>query len=227
MKKYSSQPRSYWSAATNEEMSADALYKTYLKTDRWRKLKNDCFRLRGYCCMLCEDKATVAHHRVYPLVYGEENPNVDLVPLCSLCHCRQHPHPDFDEMRDELRKSAKNAPAGRKVECSLCGENANHKRKATINKSCVRFMKLLDETSVNGEFVHIREMKYNARNYPDLRHFGLIEPETVGMKTGTWRMRHKGKRFVDGEISVQSVCILDNNKPIRFEGKHVSVYEFD
>ena len=88
-------------------------------------------------------------------------------------------------------------------------------------------MKLLDEASVNGEFVHIGEIKYSARNYPDLRHFGLIEPETVGMTTGAWRLIENGKLFVDGKIAIQRVCILDENKPIKFTGEKVSIYDFN
>ena len=61
-------------------------YKEYLKTDKWKKKREEAFNHYGNCCALCSsDKNINIHHRNYDNL-GKENVKTDLIVLCQECH---------------------------------------------------------------------------------------------------------------------------------------------
>lgn len=70
-----------------EELRAN--YHTYLKTDKWKILRDKVFKRDNYVCMAClENKAEHVHHLTYDRIFNE--PLFDLVSICDACHKNVH-----------------------------------------------------------------------------------------------------------------------------------------
>jgi DNA-directed RNA polymerase subunit RPC12/RpoP len=64
---------------------SDMPYTAYLKTDRWRGKADECRRLAGHRCRLCNSNTRIeVHHRTYER-RGLERQD-DLTALCRTCH---------------------------------------------------------------------------------------------------------------------------------------------
>lgn len=61
-------------------------YKAYIKSDKWKKKREQVFRFYGKRCYACRKPERILH--VHHLTYdrlGNENVR-DLIPLCVPCH---------------------------------------------------------------------------------------------------------------------------------------------
>ena len=93
-------------------MSRQAEYAEYLKSDRWRALREAARQRDGNACRLCDSADELeVHHRRYPEVFGTESVD-DLTTLCAECHGAHHaPRPrEIDLAPSEVRRVA---PASR------------------------------------------------------------------------------------------------------------------
>jgi 5-methylcytosine-specific restriction endonuclease McrA len=65
-------------------------YAKYLRSDKWKEIRQKVFDLDGNRCCLCGSMENLRpHHRKYPKVLGEEPLN-DLLTLCNTCHFKFH-----------------------------------------------------------------------------------------------------------------------------------------
>lgn len=63
----------------------------FLSTPEWQKLRERRMLIDGFRCRKCGSPFNLeVHHTRYPLVWGEENPQRDLVTLCDKCHRSIH-----------------------------------------------------------------------------------------------------------------------------------------
>lgn len=63
------------------------LYDDYMKSRRWRQLRDRRLKLDDYKCVRCGSAKNLrVHHLHYPAVYGWEDVENDLVTLCDACH---------------------------------------------------------------------------------------------------------------------------------------------
>lgn len=61
-------------------------YSIYIRSSRWKKIKEEILVNAGWKCELCESrKNLVVHHTKYPKIFGEETPDM-LQCLCEECH---------------------------------------------------------------------------------------------------------------------------------------------
>jgi hypothetical protein len=61
-------------------------YEAYLKSRKWKRIREQTLRAWGFECACCDRKATQVHHRDYrPRVLAGGDSNA-LVPLCAECH---------------------------------------------------------------------------------------------------------------------------------------------
>jgi hypothetical protein len=63
-------------------------YQAYLATPHWQGLRKK-YRVIGRRCKGCGNTATCIHHLTYATL-GEEDPRLDLLPLCHDCHEKVH-----------------------------------------------------------------------------------------------------------------------------------------
>lgn len=64
-------------------------YQDYLKTDHWKRVRQEAVERAGNRCQLCNKPGTLhVHHRTYENI-GDERPN-DLIALCGYCHAKFH-----------------------------------------------------------------------------------------------------------------------------------------
>jgi len=64
-------------------------YKRYLKSEKWRLLKQKLFRERGFNCELCKSQRNLhVHHITYERLGKEEDD--DVMILCEGCHKKAH-----------------------------------------------------------------------------------------------------------------------------------------
>ena len=223
----SSKPEGYWNAPKESE-AWQKLYGEYLKTDRWKELKKNCFEIHGDRCVLCENEAVTAHHRKYPEVFGQEDPAKDLMPMCLLCHHKHHnPYPDLDDLRVQIKKSGMRKD---NVHCPVCDQKVKVYRRK-LNSNMVRFLISLCAKCRDGSWVHHERLAYKGRDYAHLRQFGLavwktIKDDTSGARTsGYWKPTEEGKQFVAGRVTVPSHVLLYNNKVLGFSDEKVGVRE--
>lgn len=61
-------------------------YKDYLKSDKWKRKREEVFRYYGKRCFACKKQAKVlhVHHMTYERLFKESVR--DLIPLCVPCH---------------------------------------------------------------------------------------------------------------------------------------------
>lgn len=220
----SKKPEGYWAAPKDPE-KWQLLYAEYLKTGRWKALKEACFKVHGDRCAMCPHEAFTAHHRNYPDVFGQEDPKKDLRPICLLCHEKYHnPFPTLDEVREKVLKAARRG----KVDCPVCKKNV-HIYPRILNGNMVRFLISLCVKCQNGSWVHHSRLAYTGRDYSYLSHFGLAESrrevdEGSGARTsGYWRPTDKGKQFVFNNVKSPRHVIIYNNRVLGYASDTVDV----
>jgi len=64
-------------------------YIDYLKSEDWKERRKYLMELADYICSKCGAKATQLHHLNYNNI-GNEELDVDVIPLCNDCHKRIH-----------------------------------------------------------------------------------------------------------------------------------------
>jgi len=66
-------------------------YKDYLNSPEWQTQRTKCLDHYGWRCALCgTNNGLAVHHRKYDARWGNEDPKVDLIPLCKGCHSKFH-----------------------------------------------------------------------------------------------------------------------------------------
>ena len=72
--------------------SADrtAKYRSYLKSDAWKRKRYVVFKRDNWTCQECGAKATQVHHLKYAKYQIGKEPIDLLVSLCSPCHRKKH-----------------------------------------------------------------------------------------------------------------------------------------
>ena len=65
-------------------------YKEYIHSEEWIEKRKEAFRFHGKECDKCgANKRLHIHHKTYKRL-GNENVEIDLVPLCYKCHKKVH-----------------------------------------------------------------------------------------------------------------------------------------
>jgi hypothetical protein len=64
-------------------------YKDYLKSNEWKKKRNQVRYWHGKKCHCCLEKYKDIHHKTYKNL-GNENQKIELTPLCRGCHEKIH-----------------------------------------------------------------------------------------------------------------------------------------
>ena len=64
----------------------DINYHQHIKSDKWKRKAQGCYRRAKYRCQICatKNRQLQAHHNTYKNL-GDEKPE-DLICLCDLCH---------------------------------------------------------------------------------------------------------------------------------------------
>lgn len=82
---------------TAERRISSRDYQDYLKTPRWRKVRDAALRLANFRCSACPSKRELhVHHLTYDRLGNERDE--DLRVLCKACHSGEH----FNQLQDEL-----------------------------------------------------------------------------------------------------------------------------
>ena len=64
-------------------------YIEYLKSDDWKERRKYLMELANWTCCQCDNKATQLHHLKYDNL-GNEELDIDVIPLCKDCHDNIH-----------------------------------------------------------------------------------------------------------------------------------------
>lgn len=118
------------------------------------------------------------------------------------------------------------------VECPCCNQFAKkYKRNISglMAKCLIRIYRLTMDT--NSIWHPIEDFyligKSVCTNYSLLRHWGLIEEmankDPSKKSSGSWRITHVGKRFVNGEYSVSKYAWLYNGHLNGFSGDMIKI----
>lgn len=84
-KQHDSRQKQYEEERLEKRKEFFDVYKTYLKSDKWKRKRIKVLERDNYKCKACEtNKATQVHHTSYEFVYDE--PLFDLVSVCKPCH---------------------------------------------------------------------------------------------------------------------------------------------
>jgi 5-methylcytosine-specific restriction endonuclease McrA len=59
-------------------------YNKYIKSDKWKKLREKALIRDNFKCVDCGNKATSVHHKSYCILNGRELDYI--ISLCDLCH---------------------------------------------------------------------------------------------------------------------------------------------
>jgi len=72
----------------------------YLQTDVWREIRDKRLLKDSFRCRMCGSAINVVvHHIRYPLIWGTEDIDNDLITLCRICHNKIHaPKTSTEEM---------------------------------------------------------------------------------------------------------------------------------
>lgn len=69
------------------------IYKEYLKTDEWKRIRRWALDRAGHKCQLCQSTKNLnVHHNNYKNL-GKEEP-ADIIVLCKNCHTKHHKKSD-------------------------------------------------------------------------------------------------------------------------------------
>lgn len=227
---YTSVSQGYWEVPKDSEKWQEK-YSEYLKTDRWKELKESCLSQRGRYCFLCPNPAYTAHHRKYPeFVFGTEDPSKDLTPICLPCHHLYHnPYPGLEEVRDQVM----NASKGQKgCKCPVCEQRVKvYKRK--LNSNMAATMCWIVGAS-KGTWVDVPKSAprfvVRTNQYATIRFWDLIEQkpnyrDPTRRGSGIWRPTALGVSFVSQNAVVPKYVYLYNNKPLGFSDEQIGVRE--
>lgn len=66
-------------------------YQRYLRTKKWRQIRDLVLERDGYRCLCCgrTERLTV-HHSCYDHLYDEQDHLNELITLCVICHSQIH-----------------------------------------------------------------------------------------------------------------------------------------
>jgi predicted HNH restriction endonuclease len=108
-------------------MDSKLAYEEYLKSPRWKELKNQALLKSGNKCQVCNSSFKLnVHHREYPKLWGEE-PQSFLTVLCNKCHKLFHKKTSVKKpkgkRRNRLEKRLKKRIEERKKELNLLIES--------------------------------------------------------------------------------------------------------
>jgi hypothetical protein len=110
------------------------------------------------------------------------------------------------------------------TECPIC------ERKARIYKRSITYRMVMALVNLYrwNDWVHLPtndESKEAAR----LRYWGMIEEQSKvrpdGGKPGVWRIRPRGRLFLQGDTKVPKYAHVFGSKLLKFSGKQISVYD--
>lgn len=120
-------------------------YLEYLKSERWRKLRNERLILDSFRCALCGSPDQLhVHHIYYPNEYGTENIN-DLITLCPTCHGL------IEKLKKEGRHSVRWKQCDFKMYCDVTAES-NLEIRDFVNNSILPKGKIQCFFFIDGEF---------------------------------------------------------------------------
>jgi len=71
-------------------------YIEYLKSEDWKIRRKYLMELADWTCSICGNKATQLHHLKYDKL-GDEELDVDVIPLCNNCHKKIHEENGYEE----------------------------------------------------------------------------------------------------------------------------------
>ena len=67
----------------------DSKYKNYLKSPKWKAIREKLFSIRGRKCERCENTTSLqVHHKTYKRLYNEKLSDLEI--LCLSCHELEH-----------------------------------------------------------------------------------------------------------------------------------------
>jgi len=69
-------------------------YIEYLKSEEWKEKRKLIMQQANWTCSKCGAKATQLHHLNYNNI-GEEELDIDVIPLCKDCHDEIHGKGDY------------------------------------------------------------------------------------------------------------------------------------
>ncbi len=76
------------------------IYDSYMASPEWASKRQECYQVHGTTCVDCmSQRGTDIHHLHYNTL-GDEDPTVDIVPLCSNCHRLRHENGDLTKRAD-------------------------------------------------------------------------------------------------------------------------------
>ena len=79
------------------------LYRQYLRSPHWRRLRNEAFAKYGYKCSKCPSVFKLQpHHHTYRSPW-ESCTVEDLVILCRVCHRKEHGLPEITKPRKKKK----------------------------------------------------------------------------------------------------------------------------
>ena len=70
--------------------SRTSKYRTYLKSDAWKRKRYVVLKRDNWKCVKCGQKATEVHHKRYLKYKIGKEPIKWLVSLCAPCHRKEH-----------------------------------------------------------------------------------------------------------------------------------------
>ena len=84
------------------------MYKDYLKSKHWQKVRKKKLKSRNYKCQICGTKNTTldVHHRYYKTINKEKM--MDLKVLCRECHDFYHQYFGLNKMKLKFIDRIKN-----------------------------------------------------------------------------------------------------------------------
>jgi hypothetical protein len=110
------------------------------------------------------------------------------------------------------------------TDCPICERPARIYKRLITYRMVMALVNLLRE----DDWVHLPtndESKEAAR----LRYWGMIEEQSTarpdGGKRGVWRIRPRGRLFLQGHLKVPKYAHVFGSKLLKFSGPQISVYD--
>lgn len=125
----------------------DIKYQEYLKSEKWKNIKQLVFKRDKFTCQGCltETKNLQAHHLTYERVYNEMC--FDLITLCRKCHSNIHGLDCVDEYL-EKHKINKDETIYENKGSIVIGYKDEYTTSIKI------FMEILDENKINNYYIY-------------------------------------------------------------------------
>jgi hypothetical protein len=196
-------------------ISRKAEYNDYIENSSyWADLSSKFLQSHPECA-LCSKKATVAHHKKYPAVFGTEDETY-LTPLCTSCHHNYHFPPSIKAVKEQVLEDAK-CPKGTK--CPICERHLRQWKRALNAGQAAALIYLVKKAKFSGEWVEMRSNEsprfvVMVNDFSQLVHWGLIEKKKGddNSPSGIFRATQLGISFVAGEDVVPTHVYLLNNE---------------